>query len=101
MVPLRTSESDAFPVAVRVGHDNARAIGTDGEAGHAQRCPVCSGMGQNRRCRDRLSTAGLPSTAEEPLPCPSRPEVAESELETGGCESAPNRDLIQNRSMPW
>src|SRR5258708_39638961 len=23
------------------------------------------------------------------------------EPETGGCESAPNRDPIQNRSMPW
>src|ERR1700726_4845057 len=31
MVPLRTSESDPFPVAIAVGHDNARAIGTDGE----------------------------------------------------------------------
>jgi hypothetical protein len=30
MVPLRTSESDPFPVAIGVGHDNARAIGTDG-----------------------------------------------------------------------
>src|SRR6266850_5632354 len=28
-----------------------------------------SAMGQNRRCRQRLSTAGLPSTAEELLPC--------------------------------
>jgi putative ABC transport system substrate-binding protein len=48
MVPLRTSESDPFPVAIAVGHDNARAIGTDGEADHAQRCPVWSGMGQGR-----------------------------------------------------
>jgi hypothetical protein len=47
MVPLRTSESDPFPVAIAVGHDNARAIGTDGEADHAQRCPVWSGMGQS------------------------------------------------------
>jgi hypothetical protein len=39
MVPLRTSESDAFPVAIGVGHDNARAIGTDGEAGHAAAVP--------------------------------------------------------------
>ena len=30
--------------------------------------------GQNRLCRQRPSTAGLPSTAEEPQPWPSRPE---------------------------
>ncbi len=35
MVPLRTVKSDAFPVAIGVGDDNGRAIGTDGEAGHA------------------------------------------------------------------
>ena len=33
-----------------------------------------SATGQSRRCRQRLSTAGLPSTAEEPQPWPSRPE---------------------------
>ena len=39
MVPLRTSASDAFAAAVGVGNDNARAIGTDGEAGHAAAVP--------------------------------------------------------------
>jgi hypothetical protein len=38
-MPLRTSESGAFPVAIGVGDDNARAIGTDGEAGHAAAVP--------------------------------------------------------------
>src|SRR6267143_5394210 len=33
-----------------------------------------SAMGQNRRCRQRLSTAGLPSTAEEMLPCQAIPK---------------------------
>jgi hypothetical protein len=39
MLPLRTSESDAFPVAIGVGHENARAIGADGEAGDASAVP--------------------------------------------------------------
>src|SRR3984893_13128382 len=35
------------------------------------------------------------------VPMPSRPEVAEPHnRKLGGCESAPNRDPIQNRSMP-
>ncbi len=35
--------------------------------------------GQNRQWCQRPSRAGLPSTAEEPLPCPSRPEMAETQ----------------------
>jgi hypothetical protein len=45
MVPLRTSESDAFPVAIGVRQDNARAFGKDGEAGYASAVPVRPGMG--------------------------------------------------------
>src|SRR6266446_4685624 len=48
-------------------------------ADRARRRSQMSGMGQDRRLRQRLSTAGLPSTAEEPLPCPSPPEVAETQ----------------------
>ena len=39
----------AFPVAIGVGHDNARAISTDREAGHAPAVPVRSGMGQEHK----------------------------------------------------
>src|SRR6267143_6413228 len=59
-----------------------------------------SAMGQNQRCRQRLSTAGLPSTAEELLPCQAVRSDRAPEPETGGCEAAPNRDHIQHRSMP-
>ena len=59
MVPLRTSESDPFPVAIAVGHDNARAIGTDEEADHAQRCPVWSGMGTPELDRADLKLRNL------------------------------------------
>jgi hypothetical protein len=40
----------AFPVAIGVGDDNARAISTDREAGHAPAVPVRSGMGQEQKC---------------------------------------------------
>src|SRR6266481_7538571 len=48
-------------------------------------------LGQNRRCRQRLSTAGLPSTAEELLPCQAVPKWQSPR--TGNSTS--NRDPIQ------
>ena len=59
MVPLRTSASDAFAAAIGVGNDNARAIGTDGEADHAQRRPVWSGMGTPELDRADLKLRNL------------------------------------------
>ena len=44
-------------------------------------------MGQPRQCRQRLSTAGPPSIAEEPSPGPSRPESDRPQI-------APERNTI-------
>ena len=57
------------------------------------------------------SKSAVPSTTEHsrstfncgrttPLPKPSR-SARTPEPETGGCESPPNKDPIQNRSLPW
>ena len=63
--------------------------------------PLMTAVGQTRRCRQRLSTAGLPSAAEELLPCQAVAKWQSPRTGNWGCKSAPNRAPIHNRSMPW
>src|SRR6266446_9989750 len=60
-------------------------------------------MGQSRRCRQRLSTAGLPSTAEEPQPWPSRPESDRPQIaperNTTSCNVLKERAAQERKSL--
>src|SRR6266850_7376570 len=72
---------------------------------------ICEGLGvklpgptrQSRRCRQRLSTAGLPSTAEEPQPWPSRPESDRPQIaperNTTSCNVLKERAAQERKSL--
>src|SRR5437899_10301309 len=66
-------------------------------------CWITSPLGQSRRCRQRLSTAGLPPTAEEPQPWPSRPESDRPQIaperNTTSCNVLKERAAQERKSL--
>ena len=62
-----------------------------------------SATGQSRRCCQRLSAAGLPSTAEEPQPWPSRPESDRPQIaperNTTSCNVLKERAAQERKSL--